>query len=70
MTFLRDKYRSGYSDLRRAKLRMQSVLAGLLVPQMAELFIRSRFYRPELFEADLHAMITDLEILEQKAGDS
>ncbi|MEK3794655.1 family 20 glycosylhydrolase [Paenibacillus sp. FSL R7-0204] len=70
MTFLRDKYRSGYGDLRRAKLRMQSVLAGLLVPQMAELFIRSRFYRPELFEANLQAMMTDLETIEQKEGDS
>lgn len=70
LTFLRDKYRSGYGDLRRAKLRMQTVLAELLPPQMAELFIRSRFYRPELFEADLQAMITDLEIIEQKAGDS
>lgn len=70
ITFLRDKYRSGYGDLLRARQRMQSVLAELLPPQMAELFIRSRFYRLELFEADLHGMITDLEMIEQKEGEN
>lgn len=68
ITFLRDKYKSGYGDLMKAKQNMQTVLAQLLPPSMAELFIMSRFYRLELFEANLRKIITDLAILDTEAG--
>jgi len=70
ITFLRDKYRTGYGDLQKAKKNMQTVLDKLLPPPMAELFIRSRFYRPELYEANLREIIKDLAILDQEAGNA
>lgn len=54
----------GYSDLLAAKQNMCRVLAQLLPPEMAELFILSRFYRPELYEKQLRLLITDLQIIE------
>ncbi|ASA20485.1 hypothetical protein B9T62_06515 [Paenibacillus donghaensis] len=64
ITFLKEKYRMGYSDLLAAKQNMRRVLAQLLPQEMAELFILSRFYRPELYEKQLQLLIADLQIIE------
>ncbi|MBW4082254.1 glycoside hydrolase family 20 zincin-like fold domain-containing protein [Paenibacillus sp. S150] len=69
-TFMREKHKTGYGKLLAAKRNMEAVLAQLLPPRMAGLFLMSRFYRMELFEDNLRGMIKDLSVINQEGGDT
>jgi hexosaminidase len=70
MTSLSEKYATGQASLKVAKAAMQAILAQLLTPQMAELFVMSRFYRLELYEAKFHEVVARTNAENKKAGNS
>ena len=66
ITCLKDKHRANYADLEAARAVMQSVVDRLLPPQMAELFMTSRFYRPALYEARLNQILSKSVLSDNK----
>ncbi len=70
ITCLKDKYRANYADLGIARAAMQAVVDRLLPPQMAELFMASRFYRPALYENKLQAIFANAAQSGDKEGSS
>ncbi|GBF71831.1 hypothetical protein PA598K_00044 [Paenibacillus sp. 598K] len=56
-TGLRARHRSGYAQLKTAKQRMKAALDALLIPEMREVYLMSRFYRFELYEQHLSEIV-------------
>ncbi|MDF2924825.1 MAG: hypothetical protein K0R57_3739 [Paenibacillaceae bacterium] len=61
ITCLREKYRTGYRELRLAKEELQQALLSLLPEDMAGLYLASRYYLLELYEEKLLELVPKLQ---------
>ncbi|WP_162341859.1 family 20 glycosylhydrolase [Paenibacillus paridis] len=69
VTTLKHKYELAYGDLRIARTSMFQILSKLLTPTMVELFMNSRFYLFDLYEAKLQSMLEKHEQNDKEAGE-
>ncbi|WP_020616436.1 family 20 glycosylhydrolase [Paenibacillus daejeonensis] len=70
-TGLKARHRSGFNELKQVRIRMKDALDALLIPEMRDVYLMSRFYRPELYERHLSEIVEGVEsVLRTKEGEN